>query len=386
MAQVYALMGPEGALLFASRKGKGWRVGTQRPDCGPQGRNLTVFADGRDVLGLSVNLSARTERDARRAAPFAVEDEIAEPIDRVHMALGPPEESERRLEVVSSALMQDWVDYLTGLRLSEAQLVAEHSVLPQGNCLVQTANGYLGQVGSRRFAADLDVSPDVLLSQVGTHQALTVYGGELAAWFPDAQARDGLSSQEDTLTWLAEQAEAHSAVTNLRQGSFKYRRPVEFGDFRQWKVAAMLSALLGVSWFANVILETHGLNKRIDDLTRVSDAFVEIGWPKAGGDVSVALASIQSERGNVAVRFPSVLTAMAILYESLGDVSGTELRSIRYEQARNVLSAVVAFDSFAGADQLEAAIESRGLSAQSNDARQSGNKIIGDVIIGRIDP
>lgn len=385
MARIYAIMDSSGALLYADRKGKGWRISDRRPDCGPQGRNLTLFVDGRDVLGLSTVLPAKNEREARRAAPYAVEDEIGEPVEHVHVALGPAETALRQIDIISEPVMQAWVGQLTDLRLFEAQLVATHNVLPIGNHLIQTPFGILGQIGARRFVVDLETNRDVLLSQVGDVPLDSVYGTQLAAWFPNSQAFEGLTSQEAALSWLADQAEAQMSVLNLRQGPFQYRRPIEFGDLNQWRFAAAIALLLSASWFANVVLETNGLTQRTADLRHISGEFVEAGWPEVNGNIDRALALVQSERRTGIGGSPSALTVVAILYDSLKDVPGTELRSVRFESDRGTLSAVVAFESFADTDRLEAAIEARGLAAQANDARQSGGKIVGDVIIGRSD-
>ena len=383
MARVYALLNDTGTLLYAERKGKGWRYSERCPDCGPRGRNLAVFVDGRDVLGLRVTLPARNEREARRAAPFAIEDELGQAIEDVHVALrSDATETARDIDVVSVQVMRAWVERLDELGCPEASLISTHSLFAPGAWLFETSAGFIGQVAGRRFALDADTSADVIISQVGDAEALTVAGARLAHWFPQAEQVSDLSQEEAFLGWLAQQAEASEALPNLRQGAFQSRRPVDLSGLQSWQFAAVLLGLLGVGWFASLVLETYGLKQRISNLQSVRAEFVEAGWPEAQNNAERALALARSERRLGVAGFPPALTTISILYESLAEVSGSELRSLRYDQDRAQLSAVVAFDSFADADQLEQAIESRGLPAQANDARQSDGKIIGDVIIG----
>jgi hypothetical protein len=44
----------------------------------------------------------------------------------------------------------------------------------------------------------------------------------------------------------------------------------------------------------------------------------------------------------------------------------------------------VSFESFADVDVLAGAIQARGLSATAGDARQNGNKVVGNITIGSI--
>ena len=74
MARIYALLKPDGDLLIAHPRGGDWRVSQDRRGIDARGRNLTVFLNGLDVLGLNVSIPARNDKEARRAAPFAIED------------------------------------------------------------------------------------------------------------------------------------------------------------------------------------------------------------------------------------------------------------------------------------------------------------------------
>ena len=62
MARIYALLKPDGDLLIAHPRGGDWRVSQDRRGIDARGRNLTVFLNGLDVLGLNVSIPARNDK------------------------------------------------------------------------------------------------------------------------------------------------------------------------------------------------------------------------------------------------------------------------------------------------------------------------------------
>ncbi|MEO1189793.1 MAG: type II secretion system protein GspL, partial [Pseudomonadota bacterium] len=134
MARIYALLKPDGDLLIAHPRGSDWRVSQDRRGIEARGRNLTVFLNGLDVLGLSVAIPARNDKEARRAAPFAVEDELAETVEDSHVALAEFDKENtsapREINIVSNSAMTELIQSLSDQGFDEAELVAAHSLLP----------------------------------------------------------------------------------------------------------------------------------------------------------------------------------------------------------------------------------------------------------------
>ena len=141
MARVYALLQPDETLLFARARGTGWAVGTDPAGIEARGKNLTVFLSGLDVSGHSAMIPARNENEARRAAPFAVEDELAEGVEASHVALSELDKSDnsaaRWLNVVSVSRLKDIVATLADRDFDDAEIIAAHSLLPMQNMLFE---------------------------------------------------------------------------------------------------------------------------------------------------------------------------------------------------------------------------------------------------------
>ncbi len=383
MAEIYALMQSDKPTLFAQRKAGVWRIGEARPDIGLRGKNLCVFVTGTEVSGLETMIPARSEGEARRSAPFAIEDDIGETVETVHVALGPRSDDHshpRRVNVTAVSQMDRWIAQMSAEGLGDADLVAAHSILPDGNRLFSAGNLVLGRLGSRSFALEANIGADVFLGLIDTHEDIAVFGEALATSMRLHSAGPGAENDADLLAQLATWASETNPI-DLRQGAYLSRQPVDMAGLKQWRVAGVLAGLVAATWFGSILLQTQALKAQRIELDSRSVEFVEAGWPEANGDPQSALASLRKDRGGAVSVFPSALTAIAILYDGIQAVAGSELRSVRYDRRRGQVSAVVAFDGFAGADALTRAMEPSGLSVRAGDARQSGDKVVGEVML-----
>ena len=383
MAEIFALIRNGQPPLFAQRKAGGWRIDESKPDIGSRGKNLCVFVTGTEVLGLETVIPARSENEARNAAPFAIEDDIGEAVETVHVALGPRPSDHvdpRRVNVVAVSQMNHWIDEMSAQGLGDADLVAAHSVLPDGNHLFSAGDLVFGRLGQRSFTLEANVGADVFLGLIDKHEDVAVYGEALATSMRLKSAGAGAGNEAELLAQLATWA-GETDLIDLRQGAYLSRRPVDMAGVKQWRVAGVLAGLAAATWFGSILLQTQALKTHRLDLDSRSVEFVEAGWPEANGDPQRALASFRADRGGEVSIFPSALTAIAILYDGIQAVPGSELRSVRYDRRRGQVSAVVAFDGFAGADALTQAMETSGLAVRAGDARQSGDKVVGEVTL-----
>ncbi len=385
MAQVYALLQPDGSLLSARRKSKGWAVTSGTPGVEGRGKNLTVFLNGLDVLGLTATIPARNENEARRAAPFAIEDEIAEAVETSHVALSVVEKANltapRQINVASSEALTGIVSHLSELGLGEAAIVAAHSVLPAGDGLYEGPGIILGRLGDRSFSVDASLGRDVLVSLLEPFPEADIHGEHVAQAVGRSSSSNGANSLEAFLIQLADWSEDGATGINLRQGSFRVRQSVDFDGFGHWRLAGALAAVAALGWFGTTIAETSAMQNRTADYEKLSQEFARVGWPETNGDVQQVLALAGSNRGSSGQVFPSVLDATAVLYDSLAQVEGSELRSVRYDRLRRQMTVTVAFNSFADVDRLTTIVTESGLNARSGDSRQSGSKVIGDLTL-----
>ena len=112
----------------------GDRVPTQPKD------EVIVLVPGTEVGCHTVSLPSQPAEQLRRSAAYALEDEIAVPVEDVHVAVGQPSGSAaaRPAFVVDTSLMQGWVDQLRTLNLANARLVPDVSLLPAADMVVES--------------------------------------------------------------------------------------------------------------------------------------------------------------------------------------------------------------------------------------------------------
>lgn len=385
MSRVYALLQPDNTLLIARPRGSGWSVGSRLGGVDARGRNLTVILSGLEVTGLMATIPARSENEARRAAPFAIEDELAEPVEASHVALSDPNRADptapRTLNAISSRRMKDILEHLSERGLQEAEIVAAHSLLPEGDVLYEAPGLVLGRLGERSFTLDADLGQDVLISLCADHPDTVIHGQHVAAALGRTSNESGATSLEALLVQLATWAERDKRGIRLRQGAFEARRAIDLDGIDRWRFAGALAAVAAIGWFGSVVLETNAMNTRAEQLDSLAQEFAQVGWPEHGGDVRQVLASGSSMDGAIDQPFPAVLDVSALLYDALSQVEGSELRSLRYDRVRRQLTASVAFESFADVDRLTTVLNNSGLSARSGDSRQSGSRVIGDLTL-----
>lgn len=384
MARVYALLQSDDTLLFARPRGNGWSISADRSGVDPRGKNLTVFLSGLDVMGHCALIPARNENEARRAAPFAVEDELAEGVESSHVALADLDKSNpsasRWLNVISNSRMRDVVGALSDQGLDEAELMASHSLLPEGDVLYEAPGLVLGRLGERSFALDAGFGRDVLISLSASHPDIDIFGEHVADALGRSSKGAGANSLEALLIQLATWAEQGVRGIRLRQGAFEARRSVNLEGFGYWKLPGILAAVAALGWFGTMVLETRAMNARAEQLDTLAQEFARVGWPELGGDVRQVLAITGADNAT-GDQFPGVLDATAVLYNGLSKVEGSELRTLRYDRARRQLTASIAFESFADVDRLTTVLGESGLTARSGDSRQSGSRVIGDLTL-----
>ena len=385
MAQVYALLQPDGSLLVARPRGNDWVISDRLSGADKNGRNVTVFLNGFDVLGLAATIPAKNEAQARRAAPFAVEDDIADAIEHSHVALAPPNKQDptepRRLNIASSDTLREIVEEMSAKGLSEAELVAAHSVLPQQDILFEGPGLLLGRLGQRSFTLDASIGRDVVLSLIDGYSDIVICGDHLSQALNRTSQGPAAETREALLRQLIIWSRNTDAGINLRQGQFAPSRSIEFTGLKQWRTVGAIAAIAAIGWFGSLVAETHAMKMRSAGLDQLAEEFARVGWPETNGDVQQVLALSASERGAGTQAFPSLLDATAILYDALNQVEGSELRTIRYDRLRAQMTASVAFESFADVDRLTAIVNTTGLRARSGDSRQSGSKVIGDLTL-----
>lgn len=367
MAGLLGIIGSDGH-LFLFKQDKSAFVETDKVSLGgPRGRDCVVFVPAVDVSVQKVSLPARNERDARRAAPYAIEDELAQPPEDVHVALSPlGADQMRTVCAVDVDLMRQWIETLDAAGLPEATLIAPQSLRMEETFLVRGGGEIFGRISGRYFALD-EAAPNELLTGLTQNSADLVeydFAGSLLLY---------IQTLND---W-----EAEGLGLNLRQGHFSVRRPLDVGRIKKWRLAGTLAAALAVFWVGAQVWSVQNTRALTATLETRSQDVVRAGWPALNGDVERALTEVRAQGTGGGAAFPSALTATAALYEAVAGVEGSELRSMRYDRSRGQVLAIVAYPDFGDGERLAAAFGESGLRARVGDARQSGRQVVAELVL-----
>lgn len=385
MADCYAFLDTDGQLLFVRQRNGVWEP-VERPfEVGPKGRKLTVFVNGLDVLNLEVAIPSKSESEVRRAAPFAVEDELAVSVEDAHIALsaaGDGAEGRRRVSVVAPERLDAWIEQLDRHGLGEANIVAAHAVLPLGDRMIDAGDVVLGRSGGRTYAYDRSAGRDVFAGLAG-RGAIAIEGETLAEQLGRTAECAGYQTKLALLARLAEWAESGPATwPNLRQGAFGVRQSVDMSGLGKWRLVGGLAAALGIGWFASIWLEINGLAARDALLAKRTTEFVEAGWPSANGDPNAVLRTdVSGTVTPISANSVSPLTLLASLYEAMESEESTEIKSVRYSRERQEMTVRIGFTDFVSVDRLSSTLEALGVSVETGDARQSGSQVIGELTL-----
>lgn len=330
------------------------------------------------VLLLAVSLPPLASVIRRREAlPFAIEEHIAEPLDRVHIALGTETAPGVWLAaVVSHELMTQWCDYLVEAGLDRARLVPDVLALP----VPEAGSWSVGLAGERAMVRADDGSgfavPLALLDaawRAAGEPACIAYGEPLLPQFGATQA---------PLT-----SEPLAPAIDLRQGRYAPpRRPFNPLWQRIALVAGLGALAHGAIAVADTIALAHLAQQRSAQVRAVGASLqppVEIG-PDLGSAI-VALAPDAAATG------PSRF--MTLLSRSAGALAGGQAaggpatavwRSVSFDSAAGTLTIELETGNIVDLQHIAQALTNAGLSAQPGSASTEGGKAVGSFVVRAI--
>lgn len=209
-----------------------WTLADGQPSIVDPDGPATVLVPSEQVRVIAVDLPLRSRARRLEALPFAVEDQIADPVDSVHLALGASIGDQRYLVgVVRHAVMAAWIADLEAAGLDHAALVPDALALPQaadggwtvaladGRARVRTGDGAGFAVNAGLLAAAWD--------RAGRPAILSL-GDALPGAMQDAAPAVPAAGEADALA-----ARLQRPPLDLRQGN--YVRRVRIGGTGQWR-------------------------------------------------------------------------------------------------------------------------------------------------------
>lgn len=369
-------------LVAAKATSKGWKVIKPHQLPNDKGRGVCVFVGGAGVSGMGVTLPAAREAEVRRAAPFAIEEELATDVADTHFAIGSKQNDSpiRDIRVASKSDMQSWADTLQTYGLRNSPIVFLSDALPPNTLLEAGAHIY-GRLGDRPFCLDSDLPPDVFVAMAQGIDDVQLYGNRLSSALEIEPAGQGVMSAEELLLFISEMHSGDDLV-NLRQGAFSAKHNISKRQLLSWRPTAALIAVAAVLWFSNLIAGTRAMESRADQLGATLNEILSSEFPEAEGNYNRVIALYQSNNLQSAQPLPSVVDVTALVYKAVGEVEDAQIRSFRYDFQRGEAICVVLADTFAALEVFSDSLRKGGLAVSSGDARQTRNGVVGEFKLG----
>lgn len=350
----------DGAIQIAQERGDRIELVNHR---GPFGAvDCIAFAPATAVGHFRAPVPARNEAEAARAALYAIEDELAQPVEEVHLVLGPRlrENVDRDIYVVDQALMNTWLDMLSKAGLSPAKILPEQSLYTDLSTPVDMGSHILQREGSRIIAVDSAMP-------LQAREALT-------------GADAGSSLQEGIqIIRLAERSNSYAGV-NLRTGSFALPREKKQG-ISVWRKAAGIGVAAVSIWTGTLILEARNYNYASEQLgKRAAERYAAI-FPAAAIPSDIDRATREMLAVTATPDTIDFRTSAATLYEAIAVNPDTYISSLTFDGSAGRLIADVEAPSPETVLGIVTFLQNRGFNVSSNGPEQSPGSTTAQIIL-----
>jgi general secretion pathway protein L len=301
-------------------------------------RRVLVLVPAEQVLLLDTPRMSALRAQFIKALPFALEDQLASPVEDLHFAL-PERLHEVRVPVaiVGRATLRGWLERLAREGIRPDALIPETLGLPLGSVMIEDDRALLRTAPAQSGACDLAALPDWLelfATNSGEPAALEVYdfrsAPALALPVPVALYHE---RQRDPLAFFAGQLHGEPAL-NLLQGQFAPAHR-HAPALRLWRNAAALAAAAVLLMFVYYGVDCWRLARESARLDAAMGEVLHEGFPemdKVAGDPRQLMDSALTRmRGGTDAG--GLLRVLNQIAPTLGSTTRTTLRSVEYHNA-----------------------------------------------------
>lgn len=283
-----------------------------------------LLVPGEDVLLLEAPRVARQRRQLEQAMPFAIEDQLAVPVEQCHVCLIEVQDERVTLGVVAHERMQAWLAALAEHGLTAERMLPDLALLPwqQGPVLLlEGGHALLRHARSGGFAGTREEVADWLqaLHGAGEERPLQVWGraAELAQLPEAVQAWPGgvqTQAHENPMQALLDGLDAAQDF-DLLQGRHAPRQR-SAGTLNLWRWAAALAGIGIVLGLVGMGLERWQLERRytlergrmeallrhtMPEVQRVVDPRAQLTaeWNRRGGQADAGVLAMLTRLGPI---------------------------------------------------------------------------------------
>ncbi|MGM0450392.1 MAG: type II secretion system protein GspL [Pseudomonadota bacterium] len=345
---------------------------------------------GLDVTPCIARIPGRQKRMIRQALPFAVEEQLAQDIDSVHLALGGQKQNEWQVAAVDRQRMEAYLEWFRAFGYPVRSMYAD-AMLPaagthQWTVLVEEDKALIRERQGGWYEVPVDglsVFMDSLIEEFG---AETPPGAQvLATPYAAEQHRVALASLEQhpdalihvetlekpPLRLMVENLVAgDSGAINLCQGQYASASSSR-SPLHRWRPVAIVAAIGIVVQLGFMVAEGvyyRSQAERFDEqaLAIYRDYFPDDSRTHAGNLKRVVQGRVRSasDDSGGSGDFLAMLRATGQQYQSLDDPESLSFDTIQFSRSRGELRIQLRGESFSQLDTMRDGLSNSGFNAQ----------------------
>lgn len=351
-------------------------------------RRVIVLLPGEEILQLTATVPGRNLQQIARAAPFAIEDQLAADIDDLFVAVlqAGNASTPSRFAVIERELLESFLERLHAAGIRPDVMLPDHAALPAveagETCWMLETDRLVARDHEHGLAASLQDVPVLLrhLPEACRLQLIRVEPGPPAEVLAALPAERIASEQEVDADRAFTELAANAATRKdggLLQGPYKPEtgRSVELERWRPAAIAVGLLLLLGI---ANWGLDVYRLQREEAFLEQQMEQIFKRAMPGSRYDPAQADKVMRARLGDSGPAGGELLRYLAAIGASVNRVDDARLEGFSFRNGRLEIS--VSVQDAQALEQLQNLLRER---STANVQLQSANSD-GDRIEGRI--
>lgn len=339
-------------------------------------RPVIALVPASDVVLKQVNLPAKPNRQVLQALPYMLEEEQAEDIEQLFLALGATEHQDgqysQQVAVCQRARLENWLSWLQQAGFSVSRMLPDALLLPEQQlpaCIQLQDQWLLKQTRWQVSAVDAAWWGDYL--QLAALPMLTSY----SPWPEELMQSHQLAAPELPLALLASQLNQQDF--NLLQGDYKPKRQVN-RNLQLWRSSSMLAVACLLIYLVQLGLTNWQLSRQSAALQQQSRDLYLQAFPNER-IVNLNLQLQQKLASTGAGGEQSFIHLLFSLQHQLAQVPDISLDNLRYDSKRAELRFQAKGDGFQSFERLKTALEQAGFSVEQGALSNDGAKVQGSV-------
>jgi general secretion pathway protein L len=353
-------------------------------------RDVVVLLPSDQVLLKTVTLPTKWNRKLEQALPYLLEEQLAQDIDSMFIALDEPIQIEEqhaiRVACCDQAWFATWNAHFAEAEIDVQRMLPDALLLPTVNdgeaALIALGNQYLVRYGQWQVAAVEEhwLATFIRAANIQVvHQFspvnAAVQSGELShlEWQAD-EAR-----YELPLALLANQLTSQKLTLNQGVFAKKKKQPQWWADWRSGLIAAGIAT---VAFIAVKGVQVWQLQKEADAYKAQAVDIYQSAFPGKVVRANLLRSQIKSELAKLE-QGPSAsfLKLTEQFVGVLGEVKQFSVETMRFDLRRNELRLRAKGKDFQTFGQVKALLEQQGLSVEQGSLNNDGDAVVGELRI-----